>query len=210
MTGDTLTEKRILWFFLGSACFIIAQPLLRLPILNYLQQSTDFLLVYTLNPLLIGIAIAFSAGVFEEGFRFLFKQFLLQPAECVFSQPVIFGLGHGIAEALMVLVPAFMVIPVSQLGLATLERVLAVILHVTLTVVVWNGFQKKQRALYLVLAITIHGLVNSLIPVLSPFPDSVILTEGALAAVVVVMVGYTYYSKKYYIPGRNSNEETRI
>jgi len=181
-----------------------------LPILYYLQQSTDFLLAYILYPLLIGIAIAFSAGVFEEGFRFLFKQFLLQPARCEFSQPVIFGLGHGIAEALMILVPAFMVLPVSQLGLATLERVLAIILQVSLTVVVWNGFQKNQRALYLVLAITIHGLVNSLIPVLSPFPDSVILIEGALAAVVVVMTGYSYYSKKYYIPGRNSNEETRM
>jgi uncharacterized membrane protein YhfC len=178
--------------------------------LQYLQQSTDFMLAYTLNPLLIGIIIAFSAGVFEEGFRFLFKQFLLQPAECEFSQPVIFGLGHGIAEALMILVPVFMVFPVSQLGLATLERVLAIILQVSLTVVVWNGFQKNQRALYLVLAITIHGLVNSLIPVLSPFPDSVILIEGALAVVVVVMTGYSYYSKKYYIPGRNSNEETRM
>jgi uncharacterized membrane protein YhfC len=178
--------------------------------LQYLQQSTDFILAYTLNPLLIGIIIAFSAGVFEEGFRFLFKQFLLQPAECEFSQPLIFGLGHGIAEALMILVPAFMGVSVSQLGLATLERVLAIILHVTLTVVVWNGFQKKQRALYLVLAITIHGSVNSLIPVLSPFPDSVLLIEGALAVVVVVMMGYSYRSKKYYIPGRTSNEETRM
>jgi len=202
--------KRILWFFLGSACFIISQPLLRLPILQYLQQSTDFMLAYALNPLLIGSMIAFSAGVFEEGFRFLFKQFLLQPAECEFSQPVIFGLGHGIAEALIVLVPVFMVVPVSQLGLATLERVLAILLHVTLTVVVWNGFQKKQRALYLVLAITIHGLVNSLIPVLSPFPDSVILIEVALAVVVVVMMGYAYHSKKYYISGRTSNEEIRM
>jgi uncharacterized membrane protein YhfC len=165
------------------------------------------MLAYALNPLLMGIAIAFSAGVFEEGFRFLFKQFLLQPAACEFTQPVIFGLGHGTAEALMILVPAFMVLPVSQLGLAILERVLAIILHVTLTVVVWNGFQKNQRALYLVLAITIHGLVNSLIPILSPFPGSVMLIEGALAAVVVVMMGYSYYSKRYYLPGRSSNEE---
>jgi len=168
------------------------------------------MLAYTLNPLLIGIVIAFSAGVFEEGFRFVFKQFLLQPAKCEFSQPVIFGLGHGIAEALIILAPVFMVVPVSQLGLATLERVLAILLHVTLTVVVWNGFQKKQRALYLVLAIAIHGSVNSLIPVLAPFPNSVMLIEGALAVVVAVMMWYAWYSKKYYIPGWNSNEEIRM
>jgi len=103
-----------------------------------------------------------------------------------------------------------MVVPVSQLGLATLERVLAILLHVTLTVVVWNGFQKKQRALYLVLAIAIHGSVNSLIPVLAPFPNSVIVIEGVLAVVVAVMMWYSFYSKKYYMPGRNSNEEIRM
>ena len=134
----------------------------------------------------------------------------MRPAACEFAQPVIFGLGHGTAEALMILAPAFLVLPVSQLGLATLERVLAILLHVTLTVVVWNGFQKKQRALYLLLAITIHGSVNSLIPVLAPFPNSVMLIEGALAVVVAVMMWYAYNSKKYYIPGRSSDEEIRI
>ena len=76
--------KKFVWFFLGAACFIISQPLSRLPILDHLQQSTGFILVYTLNPLLIGILIAFSAGVFEEGFRFLFKLLLLKPAKCIF------------------------------------------------------------------------------------------------------------------------------
>ena len=33
-------------------------------------------------------------------------------------------------------------------------------------------------------------------PVLSPFPDSVILIEWALAVVVVVMMWYAYHSKK--------------
>ena len=73
-----------IWFFLGAACFIISQPLLRLPILDSLQQSTGFMLAYTLNPLLIGILIAFSAGVFEEGFRFLFKLFLLKQVNAFF------------------------------------------------------------------------------------------------------------------------------
>jgi uncharacterized membrane protein YhfC len=97
-----MTKKRILWFFLGAACFIISQPLTRLPILEHLQQSTDFILVYSLYPVLIGILIALSAGVFEESARFLFKQFLIKPAASDFSQPIIFGLGHGIAEALII------------------------------------------------------------------------------------------------------------
>lgn len=191
--------KNILWFLLGSACFIVSQPLLRMPILQHLQNSTDFLLAYQLNPLIIGILIALSAGVFEESFRFLFKQFLIKPPKCSFRQPIIFGLGHGIAEALIILLPALSYVPISQLGLAILERVLAIILHVSLTIIIWNGFQKNKRVLYLFIAIAMHGFVNSLIPLLSPFVNSILLIEGSLAIIDVILIFYSYKSKKLYI-----------
>jgi uncharacterized membrane protein YhfC len=192
-------RKYILWFILGSACFIVSQPLLRLPILEYVQNSTGFMLTYSLNPLMIGILIALSAGVFEEVFRFLFKQFLMKPSKCRFSQPIIFGLGHGIAEALIILVPALSLVPISQLGLATLERVLAIILHVNLTIIVWNGFQKNQRVLYVLIAVVIHGFVDSLIPVFSRSSNPIILIEGALVVIDILMIVYSYNSRKHYI-----------
>lgn len=195
-----MIRKNILWFLLGSACFVVSQPLLRLPLLQYIQNSTDYILAYALSPLLIGILVAFSAGVFEESFRFLFKLFFITPSNCHFSQPVIFGLGHGIAEALYLLLPLLSLAPVSQLGLAFFERFLAIILHVNLTVVVWNGFQRKQRLLYLLLAIAIHGAVDSFIPIFSPLPNSIVLIYGALATIDVILAGYTYYSRKYYVP----------
>lgn len=190
--------KNIFWFVLGAACFIVSQPLLRLPLLQHMQNSTKFMLAYNLNPLMVGILIALSAGVFEESFRFLFKQFLIKPKKCIFSQPIIFGLGHGISEALILLVPALSYVPVSQLGLATLERVLAIILHVNLTIIVWNGFQKNRRILYLLIAVVIHGFVDSLIPLLSSFSNSVLLIEGALAVIDVFMIFYSYNSRKLY------------
>lgn len=201
--------KKFALFLLGSACFIISQPLLRLPILQSMQKSTGFTLAYTLNPLFIGILIALSAGVFEEGFRFLFKQFLIRPRECGFSQPIIFGLGHGIAEAFIILVPVLATVPILQLGIAFLERGLAIILHVTLTVIVWNGFQKKQRILYLLIAVAIHGFVDALIPVFVSFPSSVLLIEGALAVIDVLTIIYACHSKKYYTRS-NQNEEINI
>lgn len=202
-----MRAKRILWFFLGAACFIISQPLLRMPLLQRLQQSTDFMLAYTLNPLAIGILIALSAGVFEEGFRFLFKQWIIRPAESEFSQPVIFGLGHGIAEAVMFLAPALAVMPVSQLGLGVLERILAIILHVTLTITVWNGFQRNRRVLYLLMAIAMHAFVNSLIPLLTSVPNHVILLEGTFAVIDVAMIGYARYSRRYYARRKVDHEE---
>ena len=181
-----MNGKWIIWCLLGAVCFIVSQPLLRLPILQYLQSSTDFMLAYTLNPMLFGILIALSAGVFEESFRFLFKQFLLKPHKCAFSQPIIFGLGHGVAEAIMVLLPALSIVPVSQLGLAFFERVMAIILHINLTILVWNGFQRNRRFIYLLIAIGIHGFVNSLIPILSQFQNSILFIEGALVVINII------------------------
>ena len=195
--------KRILWFFLGAVCFIISQPLLRLPILQYLQSSVDFELAYTLNPLLIGVLIALSAGVFEEGFRFVFKRSLLKPDKRSFSQPIIFGLWHGVAEALIILLPVLSLVPVSQLGLAIFERIMAVILHINLTVLVWNGFQTKKRTLYLLTAILVHGFINSLIPILSLLPNSILMIEGALVFVNILLIGYSNYSRKYYLREEN-------
>ena len=125
-------------------------------------------------------------------------------------QPVLFGLGHGVAEAMMILVPALMIVPITQLWLAILERLLAIILHITLTVVVWNGFQRKQRVLYLLAAVAIHGIVDSLIPILMPLANSVLMIEGALAAIDVLMIIYAIHSTKYYISGRIKNEEIKV
>lgn len=125
-------------------------------------------------------------------------------------QPVLFGLGHGIAEAMIILVPAFMIAPLSQLWLAILERALAIVLHVTLTIVVWNGFQRQRRVLYLLAAIAIHGVVDSLIPILMPLADAVLLIEGALAAIDVLLIVYAIRSTKYYIPRRIQNEEVKV
>ena len=191
-------RKRIITFILGALCFIISQPLLRLPILNYLQGSTKFILFYTLNPILVGILIAFSAGVFEEGFRFIFKSYLLKPAKTDILEPILFGLGHGITEALIILGPFLFTVPIKSLALGIFERVLAMILHLGLTVIVWNGFQLNKRIKYLILAILVHGSVNSLIPILSSAENFIILIEVGLVIVDIFIVLYIYRSKRFY------------
>lgn len=197
-------KKKILTFILGSLCFIISQPLLRIPILNYLQKTTQFTLMYTLNPILIGILIAFSAGVFEEGFRFIFKKFLLQPPKTSISQPIIFGLGHGLTEATIVLGPALFTYPISMLTMGIIERILAIILHIGLTVIVWNGFVLNKRWKYLIIAIFIHGSINSLIPILSSTKNGILLIEGALALLDIFMIIYVYRSRKKYYLGEET------
>lgn len=193
-----MKRKRILVFLLGVLCFIVSQVLLRLPILNYLQDSPNFILYYTFNPLIIGLIIAFSAGVFEEGFRFIFKRFLIKPVKTDILEPILFGLGHGLVEALIVLEPFLQTTPIKSLALGIMERILAIILHIGLSVIVWNGFQKDERVKYLILAIVVHGAVNSLIPILGGAPWGILLIEGLLAIVAIVMLVYIYRSKKLY------------
>lgn len=192
-------KKKISLFLLGSICFIVSQPLIRIPILNYLQGTTKFILFYRLNPLLVGIIIAFSAGIFEEGFRFIFRSFISKPVKLGILEPIIFGLGHGLAEAFIILGPVIFRVPLSSLYVGILERFLAIILHIGLTVIIWNGFQLNKKYKYLGIAILVHGLVNSLIPILSFSQYWIILIESSLAIIDICIIIYIYKSKKYYL-----------
>ena len=191
-------RKKILYFVLGFLCFLISQPLLRLPLLHKLQQTTGFALAFMMNPLLIQVLIALSAGVFEETSRFLFKLFFLKPDKCAISQPILFGLGHGISEVCVFLLPVVAMLSISQLSIALIERILAVTFHVTVTIAVWNGFQRNKKVLFLLLAILLHGMVDALIPIISSVTTSVFAFYGAFLAVDIIMVIYAFHSRKYY------------
>lgn len=191
-------------FFLGCLCFTVSQPLTRIPLLSVLQADVQISVFAAVNTLLFAALVALSAGVFEEGFRFLFKRVLLRPAAAPFSQPLLFGLGHGLTEAVMLLLPAFLQgYTLNDLWLGVVERVLTVILHICLTVIVFNGFQKSKRFLYLLLAVLLHGLVDFVFPVLAAAGVSPLLIEGVYALIVVPVAAYAARSKKFYLFGGN-------
>lgn len=156
------------------------------------------MLFYELYPLFVGILIAFSAGIFEEGFRFIFRKLLKKPMKFGIVEPIMFGLGHGVAEALFILFPVALLVPFKSLSLAIVERVLAIILHMGLTVIIWNGFQLNKIYQYLSVAILLHGLVNSLIPMLSSVQHGVMIIESALVIIDGLVIIYISKSKKYY------------
>ncbi len=185
------------WFLLGAACFFVSQPLLRMPLLNLIQSTADYELFYILHPLATIACVGFSAGLFEEGFRFLFKSLLLRPAKSGMLQPILFGLGHGITEACILILPALAQgTPWNALWLGIVERILSVILHVGLTILVWNGFQTGKKFLYLAAAILVHGLVNTVLPVALQSGLSPPGVELAYGGMVAVMGVYMAYSKK--------------
>ena len=179
-------------------CFFISQPLLRLPLLNWLQGTTEFSIWSISYPVLLMILIAFSAGIFEEGFRFIFKQFLVRPKESVFLQPLLFGLGHGLMEVLVLFIPNFtQMLIMGTLFIATVERVIAVISHIFFTFIIWNGFQKNKKVLHLFLAILAHGLLNTVALIALFLGLNIWMVEGILALFAFIGIVYIIYSKKY-------------
>lgn len=198
--------RGVLTFALGCLCFIVSQPLTRFPLLGYLQGTVAVTVFSQTSTVLFLMLVALSAGVFEEGFRFLFKTFLLRPAKAPFSQPLLFGLGHGLTEAAIILVSAFLQgYTLGDLWLGIIERFLAVICQVCMTVIVFNGFQIGRRWLYLLFAVLVHGLVDFVLPLMALSGISALIVEAAFVVMLVPLVIYAARSKKYYSKGEIQN-----
>lgn len=190
----------LVWFALGAGCFFVSQILLRIPLLTLMQNSTSVIAFLMANQnwvLPVSILVLLSAGLFEEGFRFLFKQFLLRPDKSPYSQPLVFGIGHALCEAAYLLLPLIPVYPLSALWPAIIERLMTLFIHIGLTFIVWNGFQRGKKWLYLVIAIIVHGLVNAVIIVSSQLQKPEIVLPWLIVATISLFV-YSLYSRKYY------------
>ena len=173
-----------LLFFLGVLCFLATQVFTRVPLLGWLQREPGFLVWAIPNALLSGVVIALSAGVFEETGRFAIRALLLKTAPTGISEPVIFGLGHGICEAVWIFLLSWSVMRTldpSQFFLPIVERLLAITIHVGLSVMIWNGFQVNKRLRYL-----------------GSLGVSAFALEGLFAVAAVGLLIYVFYSRKYY------------
>lgn len=192
----------IFWFLQGMLCFLISQPLLRIPILNWLQTTTSFSIFQISYPIIFMILLSFSAGIFEEGFRFIFKKFLLRPKDPIFLQPIIFGLGHGLMEVFIIFIPNMgQMISMGTMPIAIIERLIAIIAHISLSVIIWNGFIKDKKSIYLGLAILAHGLFNTVGIITLSMGLNIWLVEGILGVFAFMGMAYTIYSKSFYKEG---------
>ena len=151
-------------FVLGFLSFLVSQILIRIPLLGILTKNPKFVIFQINNALLVGCLIAVSAGVFEEVFRFLFRQFLIRESVKI-SEPIIFGLGHSLMEIIYIFAPIIISSGLSMISpLGIIERVIATLIHIELSIIVWNGFLANKKYLYLLLAVLPHSICDMLIP----------------------------------------------
>lgn len=192
-------------FLLGVATFLIFQNLTRIPLLQYvLPGQSWYVLLRMSSPVLCTILIGgLSAGLFEEGGRFAMMH-ILKPHQRTAAAAIAFGIGHGGFEAAQIAVPQLAgwisapVLVAAQswwaYGLSGVERLLAIGLHIGLSVLVMEAVRKKRWWQALV-SILIHGAANSVAVLTLQFSGNALLSEAALlpfSAVLLVFAVVIY------------------
>jgi uncharacterized membrane protein YhfC len=90
------------WFFLGAGVFLVFQVLTRIPVMVVVQQLPA-VKAWLADPVAAWSFLAFAAftaGLFEEGGRWLALRFFVLPAERRLSTGMMLGAGHGGLEVL--------------------------------------------------------------------------------------------------------------
>lgn len=171
----TKSREKFMLFFMGVLCFFITQILLRLPLLSILQKNLQWNQWTFAYPFIFTLIVAFSAGFFEEGGRFLFRKFLLRapgenqgyfPFSDRWECPLIFGLGHGICELVFLLQLSHAITPIFHLDFLG-ERIIALVFHIGMSFLIFQGCSHNQGGRAFLLAFFLHGFFDSLIFFLS-------------------------------------------
>ena len=185
------TLRYLYLFVLGLLSFLVSQILIRVPLLGILTKNPQFIIFQINNALLIGCLIAVSAGVFEEVFRFLFRRFLVREGVKI-SEPIIFGLGHSLMEIIYIFAPVILSSGLSVISpLGIIERVIVTLIHIELSIIIWNGFLVNKKYLYLLLAVLLHSICDMLIPLAMSVGIGSYALEMLFFAVTVIIGAIT-------------------
>lgn len=200
-----MVMRRFWPFMLGVLTFVVSQVLFRLPILQLLEvKSVQYTMFSSTCPILFVLLLALSAGVVEEVARYVCMRFLLK--ERTWQTGFLFGAGHGGIEAILLvgigaLVAMFTssnLFVESDFLIGGIERLLAIILHIGLSLLVLRSVVEK-RIVYLVVAIFIHTFVNSLTGIVPLYVSStvaIVIVEVSLGLVALALFMYHVLQKR--------------
>lgn len=193
-------KRRYIPFLLGVIAFVGSQIFFRIPIMQYLEgNSTSYLMFSVMRPILFSVLIGLSAGIVEGLARFIMIRFFMKQRD--WKSGFLFGAGHGGVEAILFvgIQASVLLFSPSVFAYSTdfiiggIERFFAILLHIGLSLIVLQGVVQK-KFLYVILAILIHGIVDSLIgilPLLLPANYVIISLETSLAITALAVFSYS-------------------
>lgn len=217
-------------FLLGAAAFIVSQLLLRIPLLqNVLPQFGWYTAMTVSHPFLNWIFLGLTAGIFEETARWICIRFWLKKHRR-FSDGIVFGLGHGGAEAILTVgiscLNCFLItfvlasgksqtkifgvqealaaqVEVQLQGLTFFdavaggaERVLALLMQVGFTMLVFYGVRCGKSLRYLLVAILAHGFIDASIGFWQAAGVTGWALEGIFAFYTALLLAWVVWCKK--------------
>ena len=203
-----------LLFWTGAVTFVLFAFVLE-QLAYSLLMKTGFWMTVNSSIWLLGIFGGFMAGLFEETGRFLAMKTVLRKKRANDYNGLMYGAGHGGIEA-VVLLSFSMIMNVvfslqynagipSSLGSATqaqaiastpfwmmlvgaIERISAVAIHVSLSVLVWFAAKDSKKFWLFPLAILLHLVVDAVAVILSRLGVNVWIIEGAVYVIAAGLV----------------------
>jgi len=188
-----ITRKSLtLWLvaLLGGSGWLVAL-MLRLPILSLLTRNPYYILIASL-----------MAGVFEECIRFLILRLGIISKYSLRGFTSL-GLGWGLTEALLIYaVPVYVTSTMFNYGLidllpGALERNSAILIHLSLTLLMSLRIGSIKL---LVLAVTLHSLINYLAIFSLTMLGNVWYAEGVVALISLSIFIPILYSRLKHHP----------
>ena len=212
-------ELKVVPLLVGVAAFIVFAMVLEQLLHMLVLRPVNGVIELMNNPLLYVLYGIFAAGIFEETARFLSFLLLKKKYKSV-GTGLSYGIGHGGIEATIIAgLPMINYIVLSVMinsGTASVlgnsvqaqltalvstaphiflisgfERIMAIITHISLSLLVWFAVDRKDKWWLFPTAIILHAIVN--IPAVLMqvgIIKNIILTEGLLAvnALVLAMI----------------------
>lgn len=175
---------------IGVLTFLIFQVFTRVYVLQEFLPTQVWYILFTYQyPTLYIFLLSFTAGLFEECGRFIMMKLFIKKANI--KTAIAFGVGHGGIEAILFVGVALIMtnpilIDTQSLFMSGLERLSAMIIHVTFSVLVYKAVYHAKRWNVLI-AILAHTLVNFISVYLMMNGVNLWIVEGIL--IVMAMIG---------------------
>lgn len=174
---------------IGVLTFLIFQVFTRVYVLQEFLPTQVWYILFTYQyPILYIFLLSFTAGLFEECGRYSMMKLFIKKANI--KTAIAFGIGHGGVEAILFVGVALIMtnpnlIDTQSLFMSGLERLSAMMIHVTFSVLIYKAVYHAKRW-NVIIAITAHTLVNFISVFLVMNGVNLWIVEGILIVMAII------------------------
>ena len=201
-------------FWVGCVTFVLFALVLEQVMYLFLMK-TPFWMTISTNIWMMGIVGGFFAGLFEETGRFVAFKTVLRKKRGNDANGLMYGAGHGGIEAIILLSVTMIMnvvlclqynagntlafgseataqqlidTPTWYYLVGAVERIAAVTIHISLSVLVWFAAKNSKRFWLYPLAILLHLAVDAVAVILNGYGVNVWIIEGIIYVTAIAMV----------------------